>query len=88
MNICIRYEYEYFVWIILILSINVHMYILFIYIHLQMHIAIIYSEINLRIPQSILNGDETERYCGNLNFSFSHVEGESLLMVRRCWVGM
>lgn len=33
-----------------------------------------------RIPQVVLNGDENSRYCGNLNFSFSYVEGESLLM--------
>ena len=29
---------------------------------------------------SVLNGDEKHRYAGNLNFSFAHVEGESLLM--------
>lgn len=28
-----------------------------------------------------LNGDPSARYCGNLNLSFAHVEGESLLMV-------
>jgi cysteine desulfurase len=33
-----------------------------------------------RIPQVVLNGDETNRYPGNLNFSFAYVEGESLLM--------
>lgn len=33
-----------------------------------------------RIPQVVLNGDENQRYCGNLNFSFAYVEGESLLM--------
>ena len=30
-----------------------------------------------------LNGDEQNRYAGNLNFSFAYVEGESLLMVGR-----
>jgi cysteine desulfurase len=33
-----------------------------------------------RIPNVVLNGDPEKRYCGNLNFSFSYVEGESLLM--------
>ncbi len=28
----------------------------------------------------MLNGDETQRYLGNLNISFSCVEGESLIM--------
>lgn len=32
------------------------------------------------IPHVVLNGDETHRYPGNLNFSFAYVEGESLLM--------
>lgn len=32
------------------------------------------------IPDVVLNGDETSRYCGNLNFSFAYVEGESMLM--------
>jgi cysteine desulfurase len=35
-----------------------------------------------RIPSVVLNGDEAQRYIGNLNFSFAYVEGESLLMVR------
>ena len=34
-----------------------------------------------RIPMVTLNGDPSARYCGNLNLSFAHVEGESLLMV-------
>lgn len=33
-----------------------------------------------RIPHIVLNGDETQRYPGNLNVSFAYVEGESLLM--------
>jgi len=36
--------------------------------------------ITARIPDVILNGDATNRYPGNVNFSFSYVEGESLLM--------
>lgn len=32
------------------------------------------------IPMSVLNGDPNNRYPGNLNYSFAHVEGESLLM--------
>jgi cysteine desulfurase len=32
------------------------------------------------IPEVTLNGDETQRYYGNLNMSFAFVEGESLLM--------
>lgn len=31
-----------------------------------------------------LNGHESTRYPGNINMSFAHVEGESLLMVRYC----
>lgn len=32
------------------------------------------------IPEVILNGDYEKRYKGNLNFSFSYIEGESLIM--------
>jgi len=32
------------------------------------------------IPDCVLNGDRDSRYYGNLNISFSYVEGESLLM--------
>lgn len=32
------------------------------------------------IPMASVNGDETQRYIGNLNVSFAYVEGESLLM--------
>ena len=38
------------------------------------------SAIETRIPDVVLNGDEQQRYIGNLNFSFAYVEGESLLM--------
>lgn len=40
----------------------------------------LYQGITSRIPDVILNGDLKQRYPGNLNFSFSYVEGESLLM--------
>jgi len=33
-----------------------------------------------RIPDVILNGHAEQRYPGNVNLSFSYVEGESLLM--------
>mmetsp|Transcript_26369 Transcript_26369/g.44529 ORF Transcript_26369/g.44529 Transcript_26369/m.44529 type:complete len:488 (+) Transcript_26369:93-1556(+) len=36
--------------------------------------------IESKIPMVILNGDENHRYNGNINYSFAHVEGESLLM--------
>jgi len=36
-----------------------------------------------KIPQIALNGHETKRYPGNLNFSFAYVEGESLLMAMK-----
>ena len=35
-----------------------------------------------RLSHTVLNGDESARYPGNLNISFAYVEGESLLMVR------
>ena len=35
----------------------------------------------------VINGDETQRYMGNLNISFSCVEGESLIMaIKECAV--
>lgn len=39
-----------------------------------------YDKLMARLPQVFLNGSLTERYLGNLNLSFSGVEGESLLM--------
>ena len=32
------------------------------------------------IEETYINGDEEQRYCGNLNVSFNYVEGESLMM--------
>jgi cysteine desulfurase len=43
----------------------------------------LYAGIQQRIPQVYLNGDEKQRYHGNLNVSFAFVEGESLLMAIR-----
>jgi cysteine desulfurase len=40
----------------------------------------LYKGLTERLPQVTLNGSFTQRYCGNLNMSFSCVEGESLLM--------
>ncbi|MBI1362915.1 MAG: IscS subfamily cysteine desulfurase [Proteobacteria bacterium] len=39
-----------------------------------------YEEITKRLPAIILNGDREQRLAGNLNLSFSYVEGESLMM--------
>ncbi|MDE5896809.1 MAG: aminotransferase class V-fold PLP-dependent enzyme [Clostridia bacterium] len=33
-----------------------------------------------KIPHSALNGDETNRLCGNVSFCFEGIEGESLLL--------
>jgi cysteine desulfurase len=40
----------------------------------------LYKGLMARLPEITLNGSVTKRYCGNLNISFSCVEGESLLM--------
>ena len=34
----------------------------------------------LKLSHIYLNGDQTHRYCGNLNLSFAGIEGESLIM--------
>lgn len=34
-----------------------------------------------KVPMTTINGHEELRYPGNVNMSFAHVEGESLLMV-------
>ncbi len=41
----------------------------------------IISEIRKEISDSILNGHETERLPGNINFSFKNVEGEALVIL-------
>ena len=38
------------------------------------------KEIEEKIPEVILNGPRDNRICNNLDFSFKHIEGESLLM--------
>eukprot|EP00457_Paulinella_chromatophora_P006568 gb/GEZN01006587.1/.p1 GENE.gb/GEZN01006587.1/~~gb/GEZN01006587.1/.p1 ORF type:complete len:483 (+),score=93.31 gb/GEZN01006587.1/:23-1471(+) len=38
------------------------------------------DQVMAKIPLVVLNGDPVHRYAGNLNLSFSCVEGESLLM--------
>jgi cysteine desulfurase len=40
----------------------------------------LYNGITGRIPEVTLNGSRDKRYPGNLNLSFAHVEGESMLM--------
>ena len=40
----------------------------------------LYNGLTSRLPEVTLNGSFQKRYCGNLNLSFSCVEGESLLM--------
>jgi cysteine desulfurase len=40
----------------------------------------LYDGITSRIPEVTLNGHREKRYPGNLNLSFAHVEGESMLM--------
>lgn len=39
------------------------------------------SEVEKRIPYIRLNGHRTQRLCTNANFSFSFIEGESLLLM-------
>ncbi len=38
------------------------------------------TELRKGLTHIVINGDETQRYMGNLNISFSCVEGESLIM--------
>lgn len=39
-----------------------------------------YNKLMKELPEVFLNGDKDSRYPGNLNISFSCVEGESLIM--------
>jgi cysteine desulfurase len=39
-----------------------------------------YNKLMKELPEIFLNGDKEARYPGNLNISFSCVEGESLIM--------
>ncbi len=34
----------------------------------------------MELPNVYLNGDKEKRFCGNLNFSFAAIEGESMIM--------
>ena len=43
----------------------------------------IISTIRERMTHVELNGDENQRYFGNINMSFAYVEGESLLMAMK-----
>lgn len=51
------------------------------------HVERLYKKILTRIRQNMthveLNGDEKQRYYGNINMSFAFVEGESLLMAMK-----
>jgi len=48
--------------------------------HVERLSSMMHKQINERLKDVFLNGDEKLRYPGNLNLSFAHVEGESLLM--------
>ena len=50
------------------------------YQHVQRLSLRLHKKLKESIPQIHLNGDEVHRYPGNLNISFSFVEGESLIM--------
>lgn len=52
-------------------------------IHIKKLYDRLYNALVERIPYIYLNGDPERRYYGNLNISFSFVEGESLLMALR-----
>jgi cysteine desulfurase len=40
----------------------------------------LHAGVAAKLPDVVLNGDKERRYPGNLNLSFSYVEGESLIM--------
>jgi cysteine desulfurase len=40
----------------------------------------LYDKLTRELKDIYLNGDEQNRYPGNLNISFAYVEGESLIM--------
>jgi cysteine desulfurase len=48
--------------------------------HVENLFSRLYNGLKENIPDIILNGDFDQRYKGNINFSFSYVEGESLIM--------
>ena len=48
--------------------------------HVEKLSKLLYDGITSQLSHVVLNGDKNSRYPGNLNLSFSCVEGESLLM--------
>lgn len=48
--------------------------------HLQKLFDKFYKEIVANIPDVFINGHRTKRWPGNLNLSFSYIEGESLIL--------
>ena len=48
--------------------------------HINRLSAKMYKKLTDELPEIFLNGDKDARYAGNLNISFSCVEGESLIM--------
>ena len=49
-------------------------------VHIKKLNKTFYEKISSNLDHLVLNGHEEERYEGNLNISFSCVEGESLIM--------
>ena len=48
--------------------------------HIERMANLLLQQLQQRLPHIIVNGSLSHRYSGNLNVSFSFVEGESLLM--------
>ena len=48
--------------------------------HIERLSNLLFTLLKENIKEIFLNGDEVQRYPGNLNISFAYVEGESLLM--------
>ena len=48
--------------------------------HVSALAARLLGRLQAQLPQVYVNGSLDHRYMGNLNISFAHVEGESLLM--------
>lgn len=48
--------------------------------HIERLSKMLYEGITSKIEHVYMNGDKDQRYPGNVNLSFAHVEGESLLM--------
>jgi len=54
--------------------------LMFDYLHVERLSKKLIDGIRSQVDNVILNGSSTDRYPGNVNLSFSYVEGESLLM--------